>query len=153
MAAGDEQASVLVLAEGTADSDELLEALRSRAAGGRVHFTLVVPGDPDVPALPDAAVADLELPDTEAPEELTEQVEEAVARLRDAGLEVEGRVGDADPVAAAADAVNFGEFDDIIVSTPPRHISRWLKADLAHRIEGETHLPVEYVAAEQSDEF
>ena len=142
-----------MLADETADSDELLEALRSRAANGPVHFMLVIPAQPDTPAVPDAAVADLEMPDVETPPELTEEVEKAVARLRDAGLEVEGRVGDADPVAAAADAVNFGEFDEIVVSTPPTHLSRWLKADLAHRIEGATHLPVEYVPAEKSDEY
>lgn len=147
------KASVLVLAENTADSDELLEALKERAAERPVVFTLVVPSEPDAAGVPDAAVADLEMPDVETPSELEEQVEEAAERLRAAGLEVEGRVGDADAVAAVEDAVNFGHYDDIIVSTPQRHVSKWLKVDLARRIEGMTELPVKYVAAEKSDEF
>jgi len=145
--------SVLVVAEDTATSDGLLEVLKERAARGPVKFTLVVPGQPDVPALPDAAVADLEMPDVETPPELEQEVETAVERLREAGLDVEGRVGDASPVAAAEDAVNFGTFHDIIVVTPPRQLTKWLKLDVAHRLEGMTDLPVKHVEAEKSDEF
>ena len=148
-----EKESVLVIAEDTATSDGLLEALKERAAQGPVEFTLVVPGQPDVPAVPDAAVADLEMPDVETPSELEREVEEAVERLREAGLEVEGRVGDASPVAAAEDAVNFGDFHDIIVATPPRHLTKWLKLDVAHRLQGMTDLPVRLVEAEKADEF
>ena len=148
-----EKESVLVIAEDTATSDGLLEALKERAAQGPVEFTLVVPGQPDVPAVPDAAVADLEMPDVETPSELEQEVEEAVERLREAGLEVEGRVGDASPVAAAEDAVNFGDFHDIIVATPPRHLTKWLKLDVAHRLEGMTDLPVKQVEAEKADEY
>ncbi len=148
-----EKDSVLVIAEDTATSDGLLEALKQRAAGGPVEFTLVIPGKPDVPAVPDAAVADLEMPDVETPSELEKEVEEAVERLREAGLEVEGRVGDADPVAAAEDAVNFGAFRDIIVASPPKHLTKWLKLDVAHRLEGMTDLPVTQVEAEKTDRF
>ena len=151
----DDRAHVLVLAEKTADSDGLLEALRERAAAGPVEFTLVVPAEPDTSGAPDAAVADLEMPDASASSsELEEELSAAVERLRSAGLDVsEGRVGDADPVAAVADAVNFGDFDDIIVSTPPTHLTRWLKLDVAHRIEGMTDLPIKHVTAEKSDTF
>jgi len=148
-----EKARVLVLAENTAQSDELLETLKERAAEGPAEFVLVIPGKPDVPAVPDAAVADLETPDVERPPELEEQIEEAVERLRSEGLEAEGRVGDADAVAAVEDATNFEEFHEIIVSTPPRRLTRLLKVDTARRIEGMTELPIKYVSAEKSDEF
>jgi hypothetical protein len=148
-----ETASVLVLAENTANSDGLLSALKDRAAEGPVEFVLLVPGEPDVPAVPDSAVADLEMPDVETPQQLEDQVKEAVDRLRDEGLTVEGRVGDADAVAAVEDAVNFGDFQEIIVATPPRHVSRLLKVDTARRIEGMTDLPVKHVGADKSDEF
>ncbi len=148
-----EKTRVLVLAEHTGTSERLLDALKERAAHGPVAFMIVIPGKPHVQAVPDAAVADLEMPDVETPPELEHELEEVLERLREAGLEVEGRVGDADAVAAVADAVNFDEFDHIIVSTPPKHLSKWLKIDLAHRIEGMTDLPVEHVPAEPADEF
>ena len=148
-----EKTRLLVLAEHTATSERLLEVLRQRAAEGPVEYLLVIPGEPHVPGVPDAAVADLEMPDVETPPDLERELEESLEHLRAAGLEVEGQVGDADAVAAVADAVNFGDFDGVIVSTPAKHLSRWLKIDVAHRIEGMTDLPVEHVPAEPSDEY
>lgn len=148
-----EKASVLVLAEKTASSEDLLAALKDRAAEGPVEFLLVVPGEPDVPAVPDSAVADLEMPDVEIPQQLEDQVKQAVERLQQQGLNVEGRVGDADAVAAVQDAVNFADFQEIIVVTPPRHLSRLLRIDTARRIEGMTELPVKHIGAEKSDAF
>ena len=148
-----EKSHVLVLAEHTGTSERLLEALKERAAQGPVRFMVVIPGEPHVRAVPDAAVADLEMPDVETPPQLEQELQEVLERLRAAGLEADGRVGDADAVAAVADSVNFEEFDQIIVSTPPKHLSKWLKIDLAHRIEGMTDLPVVSVPAEPADEF
>ena len=63
-----------------------------------------------------------------------------------AGAEVEGRIGASEPLAAAEDAVNTGEFDEIIVSTLPARVSRWLRLDLPHKVEG-LGLPVTTVIA------
>ncbi len=52
-----------------------------------------------------------------------------------------GRTGDADPLAAATDAVNDGEFDEVIVSTLPKHVSKWLHLDLPHKVAHATGLP------------
>jgi hypothetical protein len=53
-----------------------------------------------------------------------------------AGSPVEGVVGDADPVAAVHDAINLRGFDEIIISTLPTHVSRWLKLDLPSKVAG-----------------
>ena len=148
-----EKSRVLVLAEHTATSEPLLEALKRRTEQGPVEFLVVIPGEPNVPGVPDAAVADLEMPDVETPPDLERELEQALAHLRGAGLEVEGQIGDADAVAAVADAVNFADFDAVIVATPAKRLGRWLKIDVAHRIEGVTDLPVEHVPAEPSDEY
>ena len=47
---------------------------------------------------------------------------------------------------AIQDAVNLGEFDEIIISTLPLGISRWLKLDLVSKARG-LGLPVTHVAA------
>jgi hypothetical protein len=62
------------------------------------------------------------------------------------GTQVEGRIGAPEPLAAVEDAVNTGEFDEVIVSTLPKRVSRWLKLDLPSKVEG-LGLPVTTVTA------
>jgi hypothetical protein len=62
-----------------------------------------------------------------------------------------GSVEMLDPGADAVDtihaAVDRGDFDEIIVCTPPEHLSRWLHHDLVHRIE-HLGLPVRVIPHE-----
>ena len=126
---------VLVVAHQTAATPKLLDEVRARASRTPCTFTLVVPRpywDPDT----DAAAATLEL---------------AIPLLREAaGGHVEGIVGDSDPFVAVQHAVERGEFDEIIISTLPARVSRWLRRDLPHRVEA-LGLPVTVVTAEQSE--
>ena len=135
-------ASILVVANRTAESDELLSALKRRSEQGPCQFTLLVPSTPHGVAW----AADMHSGSGEADAHL----HNAVERLRAAGLDVtEGKVGDPDPVAATEDAVNFGKFDEIIVSTLPKHVSKWLKLDLPHRVERACGLPVTHVEGQE----
>jgi hypothetical protein len=84
-------------------------------------------------------------------DEAEAHVRAAVERLRSEGLDVDdGIVGDPDPVAAVEDAVNFKEFDEIVVSTLPKHVSKWLKLDLPHRVQRVTGKPVVHVTASEA---
>jgi hypothetical protein len=65
---------------------------------------------------------------------------------RAAGSEVTGEVGDAEPLMAIQDAVNLQHFDELIISTLPLGISRWLKLDLVSKARG-LGLPVTHVIA------
>jgi hypothetical protein len=133
---------VLVVANRTAESPELLEALKRRAAEGDVRFTLLVPATPHGVAW----AADMHSGSGEA----EEHMRRAVERLRAEGLEVEGKIGDPDPMAAVQDEVNFATYDEAIVSTLPTHLSKWLKLDLPHRVERVTGLPVTHVTASEA---
>jgi len=135
------KASVLVVANRTAESDELRSALRARAQQGPAAFTLLVPATPHGVAW----AADMYSGAPEAEDHL----QSAVEGLRGEGLEIEGKLGDPDPVAAVEDAVNFGSYDEIIVSTLPTHLSKWLKLDLPHRVERATGLPVRHVISSE----
>ena len=60
---------------------------------------------------------------------------DALPKLTDAaGGEVTGSIGDPEPLMAIQDAVNLGEFNEIIVSTLPLGISRWLNLELPAKI-------------------
>jgi nucleotide-binding universal stress UspA family protein len=135
----DEKARVLVVANRTAGSNELLEALRERAAQGPASFHLVVPAT----ARGVSWVADMNAGGDAAEHDL----EGALEKLRAAGLDIEGEIGDPDPVAAVTDAANLNKFDELIVSTLHKHVSKWLKLDLPSKAAHATGLPVTHVEA------
>ena len=119
--------SLLVVANVTAGSDELTACLRERSEQAACRFTLVMPA---------------------SGAEARKRLDYALARMREAGLEnVEGRVGDPDPVVAVMDMWDPMKFDEIIVSTLPTGTSRWLGLDLPHRLEKLTSVPVRHVVS------
>jgi len=124
-------AHVLVVATVTAVSDDLLAAVTERAGRSSipVDFTLVMPA-----SSPDHAADEPRLA-------------EALQRWRDAGLKVEGTIGDSDPVQAVVEVCKPGTFDEVIVSTLPGQTSRWLRSDVPYRIGALTDLPVTHVVA------
>ena len=132
---------ILVVANKTAESAELLDALKSRSGGNTFHLVVPASGHGiEKAADPDAAV-----------EHTKPHLEKALESLRGAGLEVEGNVGDTDPLAAVQDALNFGEYDEVIVSTLPARASKWLKMDLPTRVERMSGLPVTHIETKQKD--
>ena len=75
-----------------------------------------------------------------------------LAVLRDLQYDADGAVGEADPVAAVRTLLESRSFDEIIVATEPASgASRFLRMDLAHRLERVTKLPVEEVEGEVPD--
>jgi hypothetical protein len=135
-----EPAHVLVVAHQTAATPGLLDAVRSRAARGPATFHLVVPQQ----AHGMHKVVD---PQDAGADEAQQVLDAALPKLSDAaGQEVTGSVGDAEPLMAIQDAVNLGRYDEIITSTLPLGISRWVKLDLISKARG-LGLPVTHVAA------
>ena len=123
---------VLVVANVTAASGELLAALEALAAARPTSFTLLVPV---TPSGRDAS-AD------------RERLGAALEQMRAAGLEVDGRVGDSDPIVAVSEAWDPGRYDEIVVSTLPMRVSKWLHAGLPERIGGLTGALVTHVVSE-----
>jgi len=123
--------SVLVVANRTADSPELLDALRARAERGPVRFTLLAPASTG--------------------REATErQLESGLKVMRAAGLDVEGRIGERDPTGAVQDTWDPGEFDEVIVSTLPAQTSKWLSINLPQRVAKLTDALVTHVVASEA---
>lgn len=132
---------VLLVANRTAVSDVLLDAVRARAARSPTRFHLVVPATP-------RGLDRLVDPDTAGLPEATAQLELALPALAEAaGTEVSGEVGDADPLAAISDALHARHFDELILSTLPRRLSGWLRLDLPRKA-AHFGVPVTHVEAE-----
>jgi hypothetical protein len=128
---------VLVIANRTVESEEVREALVSRAAAGPVDVTLVAPVSSGTGSVRERRTV------------TAQRVERAVQRLRAAGVTVEGVVGDSDPMVAVQDAWDPRRFDEVIVATLPTGASRWMAADLPRRVERLTGARVTRVIAEE----
>jgi hypothetical protein len=135
-----EPAHVLVVAHQTAATPGLLDAVRARAARGPARFHLVVPQQSH-------GIHRLVDPEDTGVDEAQRVLEVALPKLSQAaGHEVTGSIGDAEPLSAIQDAVNLGDYQEIIISTLPLGVSRWLKLDLVSKARG-LGLPVTHVAA------
>ena len=135
-------ARVLVVAHKTAATQDLLDAVAARAAQGPAVFTLLVPN----PAHGLHKVVDAEDQDSS---EADAVLATALPLLEDAaGGHVDGIVGDPNPLDAIQDAVNVRGFDEIIISTLPARISKWLHLDLPAKLNG-LGLPVTTVTASE----
>jgi hypothetical protein len=77
-----------------------------------------------------------------------ENLGRALEQLRAAGLEVVGTVGDSDPIVAVTEAWDPRLYDEIIVSTLPMRLSKWMHAGLPERIGKLTGAPVTHVVSE-----
>jgi hypothetical protein len=74
----------------------------------------------------------------------------ALAAIRDAGGEADGEVGAPDPLEAVRDAIAHQKVDEVIVSTLPLGLSRWLRRGLPQQVERLTGLPVTHVTDEKA---
>jgi hypothetical protein len=119
---------LLVIANRTVASDELLHALRARADAGPIEVTLVAPAD-------SARVS------------IAQRLAAAVERLAAEGIVVAGFVGHPDPLVAVQEAWDPRRFDEVIVVTLPTDVSRWMTLDLPHRIERFTGARMTHVIA------
>lgn len=136
---------VLLVANRTATNLALVQAVRRRARGGQVVFHLVVPAtaqglhrvvDPEVAGRIAAA----------------DRLRRALPALSEAaGHPVTGHVGDANPLAAVTDAIHLQGFDEIVISTLPWRLSRWLHIDLLSKLR-DLGVPVAHVTSSQTGE-
>jgi hypothetical protein len=129
----DDDTNVLVIANQTVLSDELLDRIRKRAAsGGPASFLIVSPQD-----------------DEEEHADADRRLRLALTQLRGEGIDAHGQVVHPDPYTAARQAVNDERVDEIIVSTFPGERSGWLRRDLVQRLRKDTGLPIEHVISAQ----
>jgi hypothetical protein len=120
---------ILIVANRTAATPTLLDEVTRRARDAPISVSLLVP---DAPSKDHADwTLELALP----------LLERAAGGQVD-GISAEGE----DPLDAVRQAVKSGAFDEIIISTLPRRVSRWLRRDLPSQVE-RLGLPVTVVTS------
>jgi hypothetical protein len=134
--------SVLIVANRTSASPTLLDAVSRRAKEGACTFTLLVPRSPH-------GLHRVVDPEDHGHAEAAAAIEHARPLLMEAaGGPVLALVGSHDPLAAVEDALNAGRYDEVIISTLPRRLSRWLHVDLVRKVGG-LGLPVTHIEARE----
>ena len=146
----------LVVANQTLQAAELRDELRKRINEGPCSFFVTVPDTKAAQYDPVAAGGVLPQPgmwwwatyyarpasDEEATAQARERLRLMLDGLATLGVPVEGDLGSSDPLTAIGEVCTGRHFDEIIVTTLPQHVSRWLKADLPHQAQRRFGLPV-----------
>jgi hypothetical protein len=132
--------SYLVVGNQTLDSAILAAAIVERAGHGPATFHVVVPATP--------IQHGLTWDEDEARAAARERLEAMLDRLREQALDATGEVGAPDPIEAVEDAIRGREIDEILLSTLPPGISRWLGQDVPTRLKGSVPIPVVVLTAE-----
>jgi uncharacterized membrane-anchored protein len=136
--AGEGTPAILVVLNKVEPTAALLDAVKRRTAAGAARFFVLVPN-------PDHLAFDRNSPDTADGEALLSR---ALAQLQaPARSTVSGRVANSpnayDDIVEELEARRYAE---IILETPPAHLSHWLHFDLSRRV-AELGYPTEAIAA------
>jgi nucleotide-binding universal stress UspA family protein len=129
-----------VVANRTLPGQELAAAVRERVAEGERTFYVLVPLTP----VPHGAVWD----EQESAEAARGRLAAFLGVLRHQGVQAEGEIGDRDPLQAIRDVLRVRAVDEIILSTLPAGISRWLQMDVPSRLAREIDLPITVITQE-----
>ena len=144
----------LVVANQTLGGQKLLDVIRDRMGRGPAEFWILVPATPtthlntDFGALSCAFPVEAGVLPTAA--DIRDEgiavaksnLDNELRRLREVGATADGAVGDPDPMKAIETTVAQRRFDEIILSTLPPGVSRWLAWDLPHRVRRRTDVPL-----------
>jgi hypothetical protein len=132
-----EMRSYLIVANETLSGEPLRAAIAERVAGGPARFYVVVPATP--------ITHGLTWDEEETKNAAETRLREIITHLQSVGAEADGEVGVRDPVDAAHDALRHVTVDEVILSTLPAGISRWLGQDVPSRLRGSVRVPVAVV--------
>jgi hypothetical protein len=149
----------LVVANQTLGGQQLLDAIRDRMARGPAQFWVLAPATPSTQLIADFGALSGAFPvDPNVLPTAAEVRDEGIAvaksnldtelgRLREMGAVADGAVGDPNPLVAIEKAVAEQQFDEIILSTLPPGVSRWLALDLPHRVQRKFDVPLTVITA------
>lgn len=133
--------SCLIVANQTLASPSLTAAVDERIRSGAVTFHVVVPATP--------VAHGLTWDEGESFRAAHERLEAILARLRSLGVRATGEVGSPDPIDAVHDALRDRTVDEVVLSTLPPGISRWLRQDVPSRLRDAIDVPLHVVVGDR----
>jgi GABA permease len=147
----------LVVANQTLGGAELGEEIRKRLEGPS-SFYVLVPNTRAVDYYARAAAGGhVPMPavitecapaaDEEATAQARDRLDRLLDRLQELGAKAEGALGHANPLKAIDDVLASRQFDEVILSTLPQPVSKWLRMDLPHQVQRRCGLPVVTITA------
>jgi Repeat of Unknown Function (DUF347) len=135
---GEGEPRILVVANKRDASPALLDAVRERTAAGPASFFMLIPN-------PDHLAFDRNTTDHPHGTDILAQALPALEGP--AGAEVNGRVANSpNAYDDIVEELEGSRYDEIILETPPSHVSHWLHVDLPERIR-HLGLPLQTVTA------
>jgi cell pole-organizing protein PopZ len=146
----------LVVANQTLGGADLERTIRDRVERGAAHFHIVVPTIEPQDETPAWAMSGSESsfvpPEYETADKARRRAQHRLNQMVDKiaaiGGKATGEVGDSDPAKAVRAALESETFEEVIISTLPARLSRWLKMDLPSRVSRMTEVPVTTIEAE-----
>lgn len=155
-------ARVLLVANKTLASGEVSDFVRDRMAKDEnCRFTLLVPATPrggqqGTRLANEIANAGSGVRVSDANEGVSDwdhargRLEYGLSTLRALGATVDGQVGDANPAKAISEMLQRDTFDEVVLSTLPKGISRWLGMDIPHQVQRRFHIPVTVIKVQRA---
>ena len=132
----------LIVANQTLDSRLLADRVEALIHAEESTFFVVAPA---TPLHDQAGYTGAPSPQDRARAVAQQRLNHSIDNIRALGAEADGEVGDADPFEAVRLALGRFDADEVIVSTLPPALSRWLRRDLPDRISRAFHRPVAIV--------
>ncbi len=142
---GENERRILVCANETVGSQMLRQVILSKA-GGIDEQVLVV-----VPAL-NSPLRHWASDDDGARAAAADRLEESLQRLKEAGVDAAGMVGDGDPLQAMEDALRTFGADEIVISTHPEGRSHWLERGVVEKARARFAVPITHVVTDLAAE-
>ena len=132
---------ILVIANETVGGGPLREEIRRRSEGYDEHVPVVCP------AL-NSPLRHWASDEDNARAKAQERLSASLARLREAGIDAKGEVGDAEPLQAMEDALRLFGADEIIISTHPEGRSHWLERGIVQAARERFAVPITHVVVD-----
>ena len=134
----EDERRILVVANETVGGETLRDTIRERSEGYREQVLVVSP------AL-NTPLKHWISDEDGARNEAQKRLNRSLARLREAGVDARGEIGDGEPLQAIEDALRTFGADEIIISTHPEGRSNWLEKGVVSGARERFAVPITHV--------
>jgi nucleotide-binding universal stress UspA family protein len=132
---------ILVVANETVGGETLRDCIRRQSEGYRAEVLVVSP------AL-NSPLKHWTSDEDEARSAASERLNRSLGRLRAAGIDANGEIGDGEPLQAIEDALRTFGADEIIISTHPEGRSHWLERGVVANARQRFAVPITHVVVD-----